>query len=153
MSVLIGYVETPEGRAALRHGLREASLRGVPVHIVHSVKVEAPGDAAGVAHQGAHLREEEERLEAIKQRAVEAGLEAHTHFILETRGEGQFVRDFKRLADKVGATLAVIGVRHRSRVGKLVMGSRAQDVLLHVDCDVLAVKADHEDEAGAHPHG
>jgi nucleotide-binding universal stress UspA family protein len=141
MSVLIGYVETPEGREALSRGLQEASLRGVPVHIVHSVKVEAPGDATGAAHQSAHIREEEERLEAIKQEAIDTGLEVHTHFILESRGEGQFVRDFKRLADKVGATLAVIGVRHRSRVGKLVLGSRSQDVLLHLDCDVLAVKS------------
>jgi nucleotide-binding universal stress UspA family protein len=60
--------------------------------------------------------------------------------VLESRGEGQFVRDFRRLADEVGATLAVIGVRRRSPVGKAVLGSRAQDVLLHLDCAVLAVK-------------
>jgi nucleotide-binding universal stress UspA family protein len=145
MSVLIGYVETPEGRAALRRGLHEAKLRGVPAHIVMFVHVEAPGDASAARHQGQHLSAEEQHLEDLRARAAADGIVAETHLILEARGEGQFVRDFRRLAEKVGATLAVIGIRRRSPVGKLVLGSRSQDVLLHLDCDVLAVKADDVD--------
>ena len=39
-----------------------------------------------------------------------------------------------------GADVLVIGVRRRSPVGKLVMGSVAQTILLDADCPVLAVR-------------
>lgn len=44
------------------------------------------------------------------------------------------------LADQVNAALLVIGMRRRSPVGKLVLGSGAQDALLGANCPVLAVK-------------
>ena len=44
------------------------------------------------------------------------------------------------VANELGATMIVIGLRRRSRVGKLVLGSNAQDILLTADCAVLAVK-------------
>ncbi|SFJ37143.1 Universal stress protein family protein [Nocardioides psychrotolerans] len=43
-------------------------------------------------------------------------------------------------AREVDATLVVLGIRHRSPVGKLLMGSVAQRVLLDAECPVLAVK-------------
>lgn len=43
-------------------------------------------------------------------------------------------------ADETGADVLVIGVRRRSPVGKLVMGSVAQSILLDADCPVLAVR-------------
>ena len=44
------------------------------------------------------------------------------------------------VADEVGATLVVVGVRHRSPVGKMLLGSVAQRVILDAHCPVLAVK-------------
>jgi nucleotide-binding universal stress UspA family protein len=145
MSVLIGFADTPEGRAALRRGLEEARLRDQPAHVVRSVRVEDPGAASVAARQSAHLRSEEERLAEIERHASTDGIDVATHLVLESQGEGQFLRDFSRIADEVDATLAVIGIRDRSRVGKFLLGSRAQDVLLHLDCDVLAVKATEDD--------
>jgi nucleotide-binding universal stress UspA family protein len=43
-------------------------------------------------------------------------------------------------AESLDAELLVIGVRHRTPVGKLIMGSTAQTILLSARCNVLAVK-------------
>ena len=47
-------------------------------------------------------------------------------------------------ADRTDAEFIVIGLRRRSPVGKLLLGSNAQRVLLDASCPVLAVKAEEQ---------
>ena len=49
--------------------------------------------------------------------------------------------DLDAIADEVGADLIVIGLRRRSPVGKLILGSAASRILLTAHHAVLAVKA------------
>ena len=46
------------------------------------------------------------------------------------------------LLHHAGLPVLVIGLRRRSAVGKLLLGSTAQEILMTVSCPVLAVKAD-----------
>jgi nucleotide-binding universal stress UspA family protein len=46
-------------------------------------------------------------------------------------------------ADRVAASLIVIGLRRRTATGKLITGSQAQRILLDANCPVLAVKASY----------
>jgi nucleotide-binding universal stress UspA family protein len=39
-------------------------------------------------------------------------------------------------------SMLVIGLRRRTAVGKLIMGSMAQEILMSISCPILAVKAD-----------
>ena len=50
--------------------------------------------------------------------------------------------EFLDVAREVDASLIVIGLRHRTQVGKFILGSHAQRILMQADRPVLAVKAD-----------
>jgi nucleotide-binding universal stress UspA family protein len=52
--------------------------------------------------------------------------------------------DLIAVAEEVGADIIVIGLRRRTPVGKLIMGSNAQRILLEAPCPVLAVKAEED---------
>ena len=74
----------------------------------------------------------------LRQRAKTAGVD------LTIRQDGHtddLVDRLLAIADEVDASVLVIGLRHRSAVGKLLMGSNAQRILLHSERPVLAVKA------------
>lgn len=121
-TVVIGYRPIPEGEAALAAGIEEARLRGATVHVVHA----RPGGG-----------DDEAALEAVRPRLEASGLTYHLRL-----GEEHLepADDLVALAEESGADLIVIGLRRRSPVGKLILGSNAQRVLLDAPCPVLAVK-------------
>jgi nucleotide-binding universal stress UspA family protein len=51
------------------------------------------------------------------------------------------VAEIESMVESLSVSLLIIGLRKRSPVGKLIMSSVAQDLLLSVSCPVLAVKA------------
>jgi nucleotide-binding universal stress UspA family protein len=53
--------------------------------------------------------------------------------------------DLIAVAEEEKAEFIVIGLRRRTPVGKLILGSNAQRILLDATCPVLAVKASRED--------
>ncbi len=82
------------------------------------------------------LADEVERAAA---RLAGAGLDL-TQVQLEP--EEDFPGRLVSVAQSERAELIVIGLRRRSPVGKLLLGSHAQRVLLEASCPVLAVKGD-----------
>lgn len=130
MTVLVGYLPTPEGDAAVDAGLREAALRGTRVVFVNSPRRGAPVDGHKIGDAAAA---------ALVARAREAGVAAEVRQPLH---EDDLPRTLEELATETGAELLVIGIRHRSPVGKLILGSDAQRILLDASVPVLAVKAE-----------
>jgi nucleotide-binding universal stress UspA family protein len=129
MKVLVGYLKTPEGEAALDAAIAEARLRQATLVVVHSL-FGGGRDEDKLPEYTAALREVGERLQA-------AGVEHEIRELVRGNSPGD---DLLRFAADEAVDLIVIGVRRRSPVGKLVLGSNAQDVLLGADCPVLAVK-------------
>lgn len=129
MSVVVGYVPTPEGEAALRHAMREVGQRGTRLVVVNTSRGDAHADNRYALPE--QVRRLEERLEA-------ADL-AHL-FLRWVRGK-EAAEEILAAAEEHRADLIVLGVRRRTPVGKLIMGSTAQRVLLDARCPVLAVKA------------
>ena len=131
-AVVIGYVSTPEGYAALRHARREAALRAAKLVVVNSERGGRDGNAERAVQTERELEEVRHELEA----------EGLDHDVRHLARGNDPAEDLLAVADEVGAELVVIGLRRRTPVGKLIMGSNAQRILLDAHCAVLAVKAD-----------
>ncbi|WP_166852345.1 universal stress protein [Isoptericola sp. BMS4] len=80
-------------------------------------------------------RPDEDALAAARSRLEGEDLD-HT----VVTGTGDLAEDLVRAAHEASAALIVIGLRRRSPVGKLILGSGAQRILLEAPCPVLAVK-------------
>jgi nucleotide-binding universal stress UspA family protein len=127
MTVVVGYIPDQYGEAALTAGIEEAQRRGTGLVVVNATKGDALVDRRYVGESG--LAGLEERL---------AGLDL-THEVRQTIGP-DVAQEILRVAAETDAAVVVIGLRHRTPVGKMIMGSVAQQVLLDAHCAVLAVK-------------
>jgi nucleotide-binding universal stress UspA family protein len=128
MTVLVGYLPTAEGEAAFAAALDEAARRSESVVLVNSPRDGAPVSADVAAPDD---------LAALAGRAAEAGVSLE---IRQAAHTGQFADVLLEIADDTRASVIVIGLRRRSPVGKLFLGSTAQQILLNADHPVLAVK-------------
>jgi nucleotide-binding universal stress UspA family protein len=122
VSVGVGHLGTPESRAALGHAIREATVRDEDLVVV------APEEVARGAEFLADLDLARASLgrREVEVRTIAADADAAAELI--------------DLSFEDGIELLVIGLRRRSPMGKLIMGSTAQKVLLEARCPVTAVK-------------
>ena len=129
MTILVAYVPRPEGRAALDKGIEIARSQGERLVVVNA----SPG-----GHQEDPSMADVPDVERVENQLKASGLDAE--FKQFVRGKGP-VEEIEQMVESLGVTLLVIGLRKRSPVGKLILGSVAQDILLSVSCPVLSVKA------------
>ena len=128
-AVVVGYVPGPEGRAALDKGVQEARIRKARLVVVNTTRGDTLVDERYL--QGGAVTALQAELAALD---VEAEL--------RQASDGQDVaEDLDRIASEVDAELVVIGLRRRTPVGKLILGSAASRILLTVRHPVMAVKA------------
>jgi nucleotide-binding universal stress UspA family protein len=129
-TIVVGYVATPEGRVALTAALAEAKLREASLIVVNSSK-------GGASLSGDDAVEIDEEMSEVHAELHDSGV---THEIRTLVRGNDPATDLIGVASESNADLIVIGVRRRTPVGKLIMGSNAQQILLDADCPVLAVK-------------
>jgi nucleotide-binding universal stress UspA family protein len=127
MTIVVGYLATSEGRAALDAALDESRLRDEDLVLV-------------VSQRGDQLAADAEELAAALSgvRAELTGLQVK-HEVRTLHG-GDVADDILGVAQEVDASLVVLGLRRRSHVGKLILGANAQRVLFDAPCPVLTVK-------------
>ena len=127
MTILVAYVARPEGQAALDKGIEIATRRNERLVVVNA----GPGGRDESIVDG---YEGERVAERLSQLPIQAEFK---HFV---RGKST-IEEIEELVDALQVSVLIIGLRKRSPVGKLLLGSMAQEILLNVSCPVLAVKA------------
>lgn len=129
MTIAVAHQVSATSPIALRQALTEAKLRGTDLAVLHAVEsIDAD-------------RTEAYRLgisDAIQEVCAGSDVTWRLHLVVANADLGGAL---VRLADEVGAELLVIGARRRSPVGKALLGSVTQTVILEANVPVLVVKS------------
>lgn len=128
-TVVAGYVPTPEGEAVIDRAIRETQSLKCKLVVVH-----IPRSGAAIDETYAS----KEQLSSLEAR-IEGELDNFRVLQMDPASEpSESILD---AVEEYNASLVVIGLRKRSTVGKLVLGSIAQRVLLRAECDILCVRS------------
>ena len=133
MKVLVGYIPTPEGIAAVDYAMQHAKASGGALTVVNTGK---NGDYSSPVYAAA------EDVDALEAELGQLGISYDIRRPVDGLPASETILS---TAADIGADVIVIGLRKRSAVGKLITGSTAQAVLLEAECPVIAVKAKRHD--------
>ena len=130
MRILVGYDGSNAAKEALRVARRHAQAFNASVDVVTSMET-------GTESEQQAIDDAERGLEWAKTVFAEKGIPCKTHLLIRGMSPGedlvQFARDNQ--VDEI-----VVGVKRRSKVEKILMGSTAQYVVLQAPCHVVSVK-------------
>ena len=129
MTIVVGFVPTKEGRAALARAVEEAKARQSRLIVINSNR--------GGRDFDDDTKAAEVELQRVADELGGNGLSLEVRQLV--RGN-EPAEDLISVATETDADLIVIGLRRRTPVGKLILGSNAQRILLDAPCAVLAVK-------------
>jgi len=129
MKILAGYEESRVAEEALKVALKQARAFNADLFIVT------------VLEQSRELLKEdieaaEDKMEKLKRTHNINDLVCETSASVSFLSPGEYLVEFAQDND---IDIIVIGVKRRSKVGKLVFGSNAQYVILNAPCPVLTV--------------
>lgn len=133
MTVAVAHqAESSTRTIALQEAAREARLRGTGLAVLHVVE-SLDLDLEEAYRSG--LRDE---IESALVEVGAAGVSWELHLGTAAEDVAEVILD---LATKAGAGLLVIGARRRTPIGKFLLGSVTQSLILHAEMPVLVVKA------------
>jgi nucleotide-binding universal stress UspA family protein len=126
--IVVGYIPTPEGLAAVDYAARVAERESAAVTVVNTGTHGNDSDPSFA---------DATEIDAIGARLTERGITADVRQPVQVEVPAE---EILRVAEEVGADLIVIGLRRRSLVGKLFLGSTSQQIIIDADCPVVTVK-------------
>jgi nucleotide-binding universal stress UspA family protein len=130
MKILVGYDGTSAAKEALNLAKIHAETFGATVDVVTSME-------KGTEDQREDIEQAERGLEWAKSLFDENNIECNIHLLIRGMAPGE---DLVEFAKENEADEIIVGVKRRSKVGKLLMGSTAQYVILQAACPVVSVK-------------
>jgi nucleotide-binding universal stress UspA family protein len=130
MSVIVGYMSSDRGRAALELGLEEARLRDTDLVVVHSLHGAGVDDDEDVVAS-------DRDMETIDEMLSKEGISYSIHNFVRGNSPAE---DIVQAATDLDGELVVIGLRQRSSAGKFLLGSNAHEILMNAPCPVLTIR-------------
>jgi nucleotide-binding universal stress UspA family protein len=130
MKIVVGYDMTEPAEKAFAGALEYAGNLKAQLILIASL-------VGGTKEDVEEINAFEKGLRVAHQKALASGVACEKHLLMRGRQPGEDIVAFAR---ETSADLVVIGIKKRSKVGKLMFGSTAQYVILACDCPVLAVK-------------
>ena len=130
MKILVGYDGTNSAKEALNLAKSHAKVFGASVEVVTSMQ-------KGTESERKMIEQAERGLEYAKSLFEEEDIACNTHLLIRGLSPGE---DLVEFANENQIDQIVVGVKRRSKVGKLLMGSTAQYVILQASCPVISVK-------------
>ncbi|GAA3640483.1 universal stress protein [Kineosporia mesophila] len=128
MTVVLAHTPHASAGAAFGSALEQAVFRDTDLVLVNAAKGEALVDPKYATDAA---------LTEFSQRASGRGV----GLTIERPVDADIAAAVLTVAGRYDTDLIVLGVRHRSTVGKFLLGSVAQRIILDADCPVLAVKS------------
>lgn len=129
MKILVGYDGSDAAKRALRLAREHAKVFGAEIiHVLHAKVTDLPREQ--------HELQKEE-IERVTKEVEKEGCRCKGHLVISNLGPGPYLVEFARqeAVDEI-----FIGVRMKSRIGKLLIGSTARYVILEAPCPVVTVK-------------
>jgi nucleotide-binding universal stress UspA family protein len=130
VTIAVAHDDSAEGRAALLHAAREADFQHSSLAVLHVLDDASPAEPSP------------DTLEREIGRALDsAGYGALDWSLYTAPEETSRATALVELTEKVNADLLVVGSRRRTPIGKFLLGSTVQRVVLDAPVPVLVVKA------------
>lgn len=130
MKILVGYKGVNIGKDLLELAAQHARAFAGEVQLVTSL----PGGDKTTKEQ---VVDAEEKLEEAKKFLTDRGIRNEAHLLVRGKTAGEDIVSF---ANDNNCGEVIIGVKSRSKVGKILFGSTAQYVILKAVCPVVSVK-------------
>ena len=130
MKLLVGYDGSNSAKAALELACSHAKVFGAGMEVLTTVE-------SGSVTETIELDYAKEDLASVEEKVGQLGISVNTHVINKGMKPGE---DIVTFAAENGVDAIYIGIKRRSKVGKLLYGSNAQYVIIKAQCPVTIVK-------------
>ena len=131
MKILVGYDGSNVAKAALELARKHAMVWGAKVDVVNCM-------AQNRELEYEDIRKIEQNLEGEVHNILNSEkISYETHLVISGLESGENLVQF---AEQNKDDEIIIGIRKRSKVGKLMFGSTAQYVILNAPCPVVSIK-------------
>jgi nucleotide-binding universal stress UspA family protein len=130
MKLVVGYDGSNSANEALALAVKHAKAFQAAIDIVTSMET-------GTVEEAGDIQQAQNNLETAEKSLKNQGVDVETHLLIRGLKPGE---DLVQYARECGAQAIFIGLRRRSKVGKLLFGSNAQYIILKAPCPVTTIR-------------